>query len=419
VVSGGKLFVAAIDSHTIHALDSTDGKALWSFTAGGRVDSPPTIHKSAVLFGSADGWVYCLRESDGALAWRFRAAPRDRLIVVRGQLESVWPLHGSVLVDKGALIVAAGRSSYVDGGIYLHRLDPATGRQLSETVIHSLDAKGDQPDGGVDLRGVLNDVLAVAGGSVYMRHLKIDFKTGDDLATGPPHLFAPMGFLDDTWWHRSYWLFGSDAVCMPPVNESGWQIWPRVGNMVPAGRILSLGKDTVYGYGRDKYPGGMAGQIRSGETYRLFAAERKARDPLPSYRDRQHLRGARSGRALGLKVAQRDRRHGAPSLHRYHWSRPMPVFVRALVLAEGTLLLAGPPEPAELRKPTLKLEAPEKGEAAFLGRRGAVLWLVSAADGKTLAEHKLESSPVFDGMIAADGRLYMSTVDGKVACLGK
>ena len=97
----------------------------------------------------------------------------------------------------------------------------------------------------------------------------------------------------------------------------------------------------------------------------------------------------------------------------------MPVFVRALVLADSTLILAGPPEPAELRKPTLKLEAPEKGEAAFLGRRGAVLWLVSAADGKTLAEYKLESSPVFDGMIAADGQLYMSTVDGKVVCLGE
>ena len=31
----------------------------------------------AVLFGSADGCVYCLRASDGAIVWRFRAAPRD------------------------------------------------------------------------------------------------------------------------------------------------------------------------------------------------------------------------------------------------------------------------------------------------------------------------------------------------------
>ena len=420
IAAHGKIFVAAIDAHTIHALDVAGGKPLWSYTAGGRIDSPPTIHKNAVIFGSADGWVYCLREADGALVWRFRGAPADRLIVARGQLESAWPVHGSVLVNEGTLVVAAGRSSYLDGGIYVYRLDPAPGKKLSETVIHSLDPKpGDQPDGGVDLRGVLNDVLAAAGGSVYMRHLKIDFKTGDDLQTGPPHLFAPMGFLDDAWWHRSYWIFGSDAVCMPPVNESGWQIWPRVGNMLPSGRILSLGKDTVFGYGRDKYPGGMSGQIRGGETYRLFAAERKVFTPLPSYRKNQHLRGARSGNRLGVKVTRRDRMHGAPSLHRYRWSRPMPVFVRALVLADKSLFLAGPPEPTETRSANLKLKAPEKAEAAFLGNQGAVLWQVSAADGKTLAEYKLDSSPVFDGMIAARSRIYISLQDGSLVCFGK
>jgi outer membrane protein assembly factor BamB len=420
VVGGGKIFVASVDTHTVHALNAANGKALWSHTTGGRVDSPPTIHKQTVVFGSADGWVYCLRQTDGAMLWRFRAAPTDRLIVVRGQLESVWPVHGSVLVSDNKLIVAAGRSSYLDGGIYVYKLDPETGKKLSETVIHSPDPKtGDQPDGGVDLRGVLNDVLAVSGGSVYMRHLKINFKTGDDLEIGPPHLFAPTGFLDDAWWHRSYWLYGSDAVCMTPVNESGWQIWPRVGNMVPSGRILSVGKDTVFGYGRDKYPGGMSGQIRGGETYRLFAAEKKAFQPLPSNRDKQHLRYARSGQALGLKVTQRDRQHGAPSLHRYHWSRPMPVFVRGLVLADNSLFLAGPPEPDEARTRKLKLNAPDQAEAAFLGKKGAVMWRVSVSNGNMLSKHKLEYSPVFDGMIAARSRIFISLQDGSLVCFGK
>ena len=54
-----------------HALDATDGHSLWAFTAGGRVDSPPTMVRGLVLFGSADGWVYALREADGVLAWRF------------------------------------------------------------------------------------------------------------------------------------------------------------------------------------------------------------------------------------------------------------------------------------------------------------------------------------------------------------
>ncbi len=97
----------------------------------------------------------------------------------------------------------------------------------------------------------------------------------------------------------------------------------------------------------------------------------------------------------------------------------MPVFVRALVLADTTLFLAGPPEPAESRNATLKLKAPDKAEAAFLGAQGAALWLVSAANGKTLAQYKLESSPVFDGMIAARSRIFISLQDGSLVCFGR
>jgi outer membrane protein assembly factor BamB len=52
------------------------------------VDSPPTIYKGLALFGSADGYFYCLRLADGALVWRFRAAPLDRRTVAFGQVES-------------------------------------------------------------------------------------------------------------------------------------------------------------------------------------------------------------------------------------------------------------------------------------------------------------------------------------------
>ena len=44
------------------------------------------------------------------------------------------------------------------------------------------------------------------------------------------------------------------------------------------------------------------------------------------------------------------------------------------------------------------------------------MWAVSAADGKKLAEQKLDSPPVFDGLIAAGGRLYLATTDGRVLC---
>ncbi|GAG88400.1 unnamed protein product, partial [marine sediment metagenome] len=110
------------------ALDAKDGKTLWSYTAGGKVDSPPTIHRGRVLFGSADGWTYCLRAADGVLAWRFRAAPIDQRLMAFEQLESVWPVHGSVLVQDGTVYCVAGRSMFLDGGMRLLRLDPETGQ---------------------------------------------------------------------------------------------------------------------------------------------------------------------------------------------------------------------------------------------------------------------------------------------------
>ncbi len=50
-VAEGSLFVASVDTHTVYALDADTGSKRWSFTAGGRVDSPPTIYQGRVLFG--------------------------------------------------------------------------------------------------------------------------------------------------------------------------------------------------------------------------------------------------------------------------------------------------------------------------------------------------------------------------------
>ena len=54
--------------------------------------------------------------------------------------------------------------------------------------------------------------------------------------------------------------------------------------------------------------------------------------------------------------------------------------------------------------------------AAWEGKRGSLLWAVSGAEGRKLAQYKLDSVPVFDGLAAAGGRLFLSMKDGKVVC---
>lgn len=127
VVAGDSVYVADRDGYTLYALDREDGKTRWTFTAEGRIDSPPTYYQGLVLFGSRAGAVYCLRASDGQLAWKFNGMPERRLICDTGRLESAWPVHGSIMVFEGTAYFAAGRSSFLDGGIGVFGLDPFSG----------------------------------------------------------------------------------------------------------------------------------------------------------------------------------------------------------------------------------------------------------------------------------------------------
>jgi hypothetical protein len=43
----------------------------------------------------------------------------------------------------------------------------------------------------------------------------------------------------------------------------------------------------------------------------------------------------------------------------------------------------------------------------------------SARDGSLLKSHSLESPPVFDGLSAARGRLFLTTRDARLICLGQ
>jgi hypothetical protein len=48
----------------------------------------------------------------------------------------------------------------------------------------------------------------------------------------------------------------------------------------------------------------------------------------------------------------------------------------------------------------------------------AKLLVLSADDGRTVHIISLETPLVWDGMAAADGRLYVSATDGHILCLG-
>jgi len=418
VIANGKLVVSSLDSDTIFALDANTGKPAWSFIAGGRVDSVPTIWEGRALFGCSDGWVYCLRASDGQLAWRFRAAPQERRLVAYEQVESVWPVPGAALLKDGVVYCVAGRSMFLDGGLRMLRLDAKTGRKLSETVMNDLDPDTNEnlqsKAKGMNMPVAMPDVLSCDGRYVYMRSLPFDLQgkrkfveyvSINDLKGDDAHLFSPTGFLDDTMWHRTYWVYGR-------AWGSGAGGYYQAGRVEPSARIMVFDDTTIWGYGRrwqyyrwsSAYVNHLFATTKNPEILRMT-------EPVKAAPGETKRKKGGSGQTPATRLA-------------YNWSDELPVQVRAMALAGKTLFVAGPPELVnedEVVKsggdPKLQAALVAQGEA-YDGRKGAILAAISAADGKGLASYRLASMPIFDGMAAAGGRLYLSTADGKVLCLG-
>jgi len=408
VVADGRLYVASVDTHTLHTLDAQSGRQLWSYTAGGRVDSPPTIYRGLALFGSADGYVYCLRASDGCLVWRFRAAPMDQRLVAFEQVESVWPVHGSVLVQDGVLYFAAGRNMFLDGGIWLFRLEPKTGKVLSLT---HMDDRDPETKENLQVRvQVLNmpvaipDILSSDGKHVYMKSQVFD-TAGNRQALGPhsgepavqgwvqrgqqTHLFCPSGFLDDAFWHRTYWVYGRSFA-------GGHAGYSQAGKFAPAGRILVVDDSRVYGYGRKPQYYRWTTPIE----HHLWAAEKQAPEvPKPEPRRRKGKRANRPTAAAGRVCVE-----NSASLD----PTGKPLAVEAWVRSEkpdGVILARGG---SQLGYALLLTD----GKPSFAVRDDGKLGTVSA-------KQKVGGDWVhLAGVLTADAQLQLY-VDGKLAGTGK
>jgi len=425
VCANGQVFVASVDHHTLYALDAESGEVQWSFITGARVDSPPTIYQGMALFGCRDGWVYCLRVSDGRLRWRFRGVPYELQLMVYGQLESAWPLHGSVLIDNDELHCVAGRSMFLDGGLRYLRLNPQTGELISETLMDDSDpiegGSIQKYDTWVDMTTTLPDVLSADGKSIYMRSLPFDKKGIRRRISHVPddgevaHLFSPTGFLDGNWFHRSYWTY---ARSFP----GGWNGHCVAGRYNPAGRIMVVDGDTIYAYARkiEYY------RWTTPLEYRLYAVNKDVYS-------RENIYGwdvykEKITKKYPDKSFRFDRKTPGASAKQpfvLTWEdSAFPIFAKGMVATGKHLFVGGPRDIVDegiASRGSLLYQKSHDGlmrqSEVWAGREGGVLVAVSKKDGGIVTEQPLDSLPVFDGIIASGGRLYISLENGKLICM--
>ena len=467
-IAQGKLFVADIDTHTLYALDESNGNILWTFTAGGRIDSPPTIHNGAAIFGSHDGSVYSLRASDGALAWRFLAAPTDQRHVAFEQVESLWPVHGSVLVKDDIVHCIAGRSMFLDSGLRLIRLDYKTGRKISESILDDID-----PDTGENLQvkvktlnmpTSLPDILSSDGEHLYMRTQQFDLTgkrttvaatDGSDQSGGGKHLFSGAGFLDGTGFHRAYYIYGN-------AISSGAGGWHKAGKAAPAGQLLVMNENNIYGFGRkaeyyrwsvpleyhifasEKEPQVVpltnhtvpedppAAASSPADTPRARLARARAAnqndDTTPAKRSRRpKLTQTANASSARTKKAKTKTSGGSSATVKVKfecdWTKDTTILARAMVLADETIFIAGPPDMVDeeqlfdnFQDPQMQKKAKAQ-DAAMNDKKGAILMAISTKNGKKLAQYELDSMPTWDAMAAANNRLYIATEKGNIICM--
>ncbi len=407
VAAGDRVVAATVDAGIVHCLDAATGRIAWQYAAGSRVDSAPALYRGLVLFGSADGRVTCLRLSDGEVVWTFLAAPAHMNTVAFDQVESLWPVHGSVLVLNDVAYVSAGRSTWLDGGIDLYGLDPASGQVVCSTRWESRhptigeakaqqDAKfvqrvsqnvadyrthlePDRSDAFSMRGGTKSDVLVSDGTNVFLHQAKFNAKLQrqEDLTR---HLFSTSSLLDGTENHRSHWVLGTGDFSLVPVAYSwiangGGRRSP--GMAVPRGLMMAFSGQAIWNV------------RRRGGKYTLQQMANTPFDlnekPQPDFRKRE------PGESDGVK-----------------WQQPLAVRPRAILKAGTHLILATAPATIPDSDPA----------AAYEGRQGGMIWVANATDGAKLAEYLIPAPVRWDGLAAAHGRLFASLTDGTLVCLG-
>jgi len=252
-------------------------------------------------------------------------------------------------------------------------VDAVTGEIVTERRISHRDPKtGQEPQKvirGVNMPGAIPDVLATDGTSLFMRHQRFNFD-GRTLEPNIDHLYSSAGYLDDTWWHRTYLQIGRDM-------GSGYGGWGRAGNIRISGKTLVRNEDRAFGFGRKAYT--ITGShLGLQSEYHLFAADIEP-----------------------IKSTEKPKRRKKSQV-KYLWSEAIPFYPRAMLLAGDTLFVAGPSEIFDF--------------TSRINKGDIWLWAVSTEDGTRQAEYKLKAAPVYDSFAAYRDNLYFTTVDSRIVC---
>jgi outer membrane protein assembly factor BamB len=321
-----------------------------------------------------------------------------------------------VLLKDGLVYFAAGRNSFLDGGIFVYALDMKTGEVRHQRRMYGPFGEDGFPvlvqgiRAASGIYGFKADVPVDGGTCVYFKQQAFlpDLTPVEQTAVKDRHLIPNPGFLESIPQHRTFWTLDTVTRYDIPTGLAGvhGDILVVDGDRFIEVRGYRPARQTPFdprvsgyalycGIAGEKGPAPAGARAPGANNVNTPKAKRRGQDKNAG---KKNTAAARKARNLAAAAAATQSKK--------IWQSPIPLTGKAIAMSKDVVFVAGTPAVFP------------KGEIAkaYEGRMGGVLWLADAATGEKLAEYSLPAPPAWDSLAVANGSVYIALTDGRLLC---